>query len=651
MDESMSDMKEDISRYRQIMENIDQIYVNKKSGIGDRNTGVPEAPKTTDFKPEIGGPFEGKAKFEANRDNKENAKNFKGQGGPFEKNGEVDNSDMESDKAPKGSSQGDKLGQPFTDAAQYVPDGSVANMHPKGGEVVRVNEDINFEEENPDLAGDEYSQISPESEELSADEILSSYDDEEDEKPEFGNDFWREMDPEYARTHGEEGSHLAGDNEGIAGIDDMSGINREDILNGAVNEAVNTIIKRKNLDLLAESIASELLKEDGYDRGQRGGDEGDRYFKYDSDFRFKGPKGDNNKGREVAKGLSRYMASETNREKNLHKNKETGEMEYTDDAPDAPTYINPYRVEYDKTSPYYGENKYGLNLNDDPKDDEDDAETRQGAWETTKDVSRKFQNAFLAQGAAEMFNAGADIDSIDVDKIAQTFRHGVFILQKAKNSAAEELGIGPRMIENFLSGNFEFGQENVSDEDSKKQVWVDQRNNSGYRDAKISRTCIILPEGELDYTKENIERVKEEYGDVITGPSLKAVGYTNEDGSDLSTQDLEAFVDDCLRWDKKWGEVMDTEEETMKSIIEHLNSITDSEVYKNAKSKNMESAISQWYSLIEEFGALQSLVIIPIEVLNRRDDAKDLAKYGHVKRGGNVSLFGRFQSECRSPGS
>lgn len=606
MDESMTDMKEDIARYRQIIENIDQVYVNKKSGIGDRNIGVPEAPKTTEFDPKIGGPFEDNAKYEANRDNKENAKNFKGQGEPFEKDGKVTDSKLESDKAPADMAKGDKLGQPYTDAAQYVPDGAVANAHPKGGEVVRaVNEDkTSFEEENPDIDKDEYGQLSPEFAGLSADEILSQYDDED-----------------------EEGVPTDTDGEGneIAGIDDMSGVGREDIVKSVVSEAVDTVLKKRGLDRISESAVAELLKEEGFDR------DGDRMYKNDSDFRFKGPDYSETGGRkEIETGLSRYMAPEGKRTKNLHKNKETGEQEFYDERPGAPDYVNPERVEFDKESPNFGENKYGLNLNDDPHDDEDDFETRQGAWETTGDVSRKFQNHFLSKGLADILAAGGSIDGIDANKIASSFRHGVYTLQRAKNAAAQDLGISPRMIENFLSSNFSFGKESISDEDDKKQIYVDSLNKSGYRDAKVSKNCIITPDGELPLTRENLDQVKEEYGDVVIGPSLKAVGFMNQDGSDLSNEDLKAFVDDCLDWDGKWTEVLDAEEELMKETVKHLQDVENSEDYKVAASKDMKSVISQFYSLIEQFGALQSLVIIPMEALNKREEYDSIKKYGKV---------------------
>ena len=497
-----------------------------------------------------------------------------------------------------------------------MPDNAVAAMNPAGGKVVRVNEA--FDEMNPDLGDEEYAQLSPESEELSADEILSKFDDETEEEPSFPD---------------QEESHLAGDDEEIAGIDDMSGVGREDILNGVVKEAVDSVIRKKNLDVIAESVVTELLKEDG-----------EKQYKHDSEFRFQGPDYSASKNKKMLDGgLSNYMAPEGKRVKNLHLNPETKEMEYYDDTPGAPQWVNVGRKEYDKNSPYYGQNKYGLNLNDTSDD-----ETQQGAWETTGDVSRKFQNYFLSQGVGEMIAAGAGLDDVDADKIGQTFRHGVFVLQKAKNALAQELGISPRMIENFLSSNFSFGKESVSDEDDAKQTYVDSLNNSGYRDAKVSQNCIVLPDGELPLTRENLDYVEENYGEPVIGPSLKAVGFMHSDGSDMSYDELKDLMSDCLMWldgvrfeedprkketpeRTKWSEVLDTEEEVMKSVIEHLNSITSSDAYKSLKGGQMKSAISQWYSIIEQFGAL-----------NKRDEAKDrYGVYGRVAGGDRITTVGR----------
>jgi hypothetical protein len=116
-------MKTSLARYRQIMNNAATI-MNESSAISPSNTGNPEAPKTTSFSPKLGGPFEETAEATLDKDIKATASNPEKQGEPFGVN---------------------KKTEEYKDA-QYVPDGSVANQKPKGGKVVRVNENEDFEE-------------------------------------------------------------------------------------------------------------------------------------------------------------------------------------------------------------------------------------------------------------------------------------------------------------------------------------------------------------------------------------------------------------------------------------------------------------------------------------------------------------------------
>lgn len=109
-------MKASIARYRQI--------INEASNISMNNTGVPEAPKTTSFNPNLGEPFTNKATAELDKDLKTTAKDPEKQGEPF----------------------GEKEKTEEYKNAEYVPQGSVANQHPSGGKVVRVNENEDFEE-------------------------------------------------------------------------------------------------------------------------------------------------------------------------------------------------------------------------------------------------------------------------------------------------------------------------------------------------------------------------------------------------------------------------------------------------------------------------------------------------------------------------
>jgi hypothetical protein len=117
MTEGTKEMMSEIARQRQIMNNVAAI-LNESSTISCKNTGVPEAPKTTSFNDKIGKPFEVAAKAELDGDFKKTAEKPEKMGEPF-----GDSAKVEKEKD-----------------AQYVPSGSVANQKPKGGKVVKVDE-------------------------------------------------------------------------------------------------------------------------------------------------------------------------------------------------------------------------------------------------------------------------------------------------------------------------------------------------------------------------------------------------------------------------------------------------------------------------------------------------------------------------------
>lgn len=125
-------MKSEIERQRQIMKNT-SIILKEESKISTTNVGVPEAPKTAASPASQGAPFTEKATAKLDKDSVKKSENYKKQA-PFTKDGEVTDADMESDKNPKGGDSKD------TEAAKYVPSNSVANQHPKGGKVAKVNE-------------------------------------------------------------------------------------------------------------------------------------------------------------------------------------------------------------------------------------------------------------------------------------------------------------------------------------------------------------------------------------------------------------------------------------------------------------------------------------------------------------------------------
>lgn len=123
MVEMTESMKNSIARYRQIINNACGI-MKESSDISASNTGNPEALKTTNFSPKLGNPFINNAEAELDKDLEVSANNPEKQGKPF------------------GDSQ---KAEEYKDA-QYVPNGSVANQHPSGGKVVRVNENSEYEE-------------------------------------------------------------------------------------------------------------------------------------------------------------------------------------------------------------------------------------------------------------------------------------------------------------------------------------------------------------------------------------------------------------------------------------------------------------------------------------------------------------------------
>jgi hypothetical protein len=136
--EETEKMRAEIARQRQIMYNAGRILGESTETIGFEYTGVPEAPKTANAEPKtMGGPYTDKAEAVLDKDLKAKAESPKTQGTPFEKDVNVTDKDMQSDKK---ESDNEPTGEPFDKKAEYVPKDAVANMHPSGGKVVRVNE-------------------------------------------------------------------------------------------------------------------------------------------------------------------------------------------------------------------------------------------------------------------------------------------------------------------------------------------------------------------------------------------------------------------------------------------------------------------------------------------------------------------------------
>ena len=671
MDSGMIEMQEDIARHRQILENIDVIYQNKKSGIGDRNIGVPEAPKTQDFHTKVGDPFEDTAKYEANRDNEENAKDHEKQGGPFKEDGTVDSEDMQkADKLPTQDSN--TPGDTYTKKAQYVPKDAVAAMNPSGGKVVRVNEaygdhhdpewtedvpegpydsqfdldvdksldnmgegldaeENHFPEENPDLAaaevgelGDPADDLSPEDleggmpvdDDLEGDEFLSQFNDDPDDeldamsKPTEDGEMPNiedlrpsdgVSDPDL-RDFDPNASHLAGDSEEIAGIDDMSGVDRNnlsaEVIDDVVSEIVNKFSKGKKMNMISESVANSILSE-MFD--EKEGEKKEREYYHDDDFMYGVPE------RQTADSdfkspspLSQYMDKGSRVANKTSK----GTL---DPRKGAPSYVNPAQVDYDPESEYYLQNKYELGLNDDPEADY----TESGAWKATDEKARKYATARVAKAQQELEMLGSDM-RIDTEKAVDTFRHALYTLQNAKNNLAIMIGVHPEMIEKFLTGN-NIPFRNVMGND-------DQGNLFGYKDAKDTPKCIITPDGELPLnTDMNGDDEEEENVNYVVGPSLLAMGFP-----EMSTPELKELVDDLFNWDDNYGAMLEEEENTMRDFIKYIQGLGYSENAKYAKTLN--NVVTEWVSLLEDIAGLQSFAALPMEVLNKREEAANMSK-------------------------
>ena len=656
MDESMVEMQEDLARHRQILENIDTIYQGGKGKISDKNTGVPEAPKAQEFNTKVGDPFDGSAKYEENRDNKENAKDHEKQGDPFKDEAEykenTDNIQKQDSNTP---------GDTYTQKPQYVPDNAVAAMHPGGGKA-RVNEaygdhhdpewgedapegpydsdfdgefdkaaddmdeENHFPEENPDLGAEEYGELGDPidgigsddlegglelpDDSLEDDDFLSQFSDDPDE--EIGEPIAPESDEKAIET-------LDGDSDDeIAGIDDMSGVDRNnlsaDVIDDVVNEIVNKFSKGKKMDMISESVARTILRE------MDEADKGEREYYHDDDFMYGVPERPTaDSDFKSPSPLSQYM-DKGSRKPNVGKN---GTL---DPRKGAPSYVNPDQVDYDPDSEFYLQNKYELGLNDDPEADYKES----GAWKATDEKARKYATARVAKAQKELEMIGSDLN-IDTEKVVDIFRHALYTLQNAKNNLAIVTGVHPEMIERFLHDN-NVPYRNVMGNDGNGNLY-------GYRDAKDTAKCIITPDGELP-----IDTEMDDEDQYVTGPSLKAMGFP-----DMSTEELKELVSDLDAWDENYGAMLEEEEYTMRDAIKYIQDLGYSEDAKYAKTLN--NVVTEWISLLEDIAGLQSFAMLPMEVLNKRDEAASMSggRRGKNIRGGyeeydGSSVFGGRRS-------
>lgn len=130
------EMRAEIERYKEIVNNVDNILKEDKSFT--MNHTLPEAPAKNPSDKKVNAPFTDTATATLDKDLKATETNPENAGKPFEKDAEVSNSDMKSDKK-EGGNGGDDT---FKEKPKYVETG-VAGENPKGGKVVRVEGKIN----------------------------------------------------------------------------------------------------------------------------------------------------------------------------------------------------------------------------------------------------------------------------------------------------------------------------------------------------------------------------------------------------------------------------------------------------------------------------------------------------------------------------
>lgn len=136
-DQITEGMRKEINRFKDITEHVDEILTEDKKSNGSipSEHTLPEAPATHPSDKKVNAPYTDTAVAKGDKDFKEKENDHVKAGIPFDKDGEITNKDMQSDKTPgNGADDGT-----YSERTKYVDTG-VAGKHPSGGKVVRVNE-------------------------------------------------------------------------------------------------------------------------------------------------------------------------------------------------------------------------------------------------------------------------------------------------------------------------------------------------------------------------------------------------------------------------------------------------------------------------------------------------------------------------------
>ena len=127
------EMRSEIDRYNEIVNNVGNIL--KEGNEFTMKHTLPEAPASNPSSQKVNSPFTDTAIANGDKDFKKTETNYEKAGGPYKEDGTVSDSDMQSDKNPKG-----KNSEAYSEKAKYVPDNSVADKKPSGAKSVKMNE-------------------------------------------------------------------------------------------------------------------------------------------------------------------------------------------------------------------------------------------------------------------------------------------------------------------------------------------------------------------------------------------------------------------------------------------------------------------------------------------------------------------------------
>lgn len=130
-------MRKEINRFKDITEHVNEILTEDKGNgsIPSEHT-LPEAPAKNPSDEKVNSPYTDTAVASGDKDFKQEEHDHVKAGTPFNKDGKVTSDDMKSNKK-HGDGANDGA---YNEKAKYVPKDSIADKHPEGGKVVRVNE-------------------------------------------------------------------------------------------------------------------------------------------------------------------------------------------------------------------------------------------------------------------------------------------------------------------------------------------------------------------------------------------------------------------------------------------------------------------------------------------------------------------------------